>query len=628
MAIAVALVATRVAYADDEVVVHGTKTADPAKVSLSTEETRKVPGAFGDPFRVIDALPGALPFEVGAPYPIVRGAPPGNTATLIDGIPVPLLFHLGFGPAVVHPELISHVDYFAGSAPARYGRIVGGVIAASLREPEIKPRIDAHVRAFDAGALVEAPLLDGHADAMVAGRYSYTAAALSLFSPGVDVGYWDYQARAGIDVGAHDRASVFAFGSHDRRGELRGFGTTTFASDFHRVDVRYDRSLGGSDRVRVAGTVGSDRSGNEQASVNSTLVRARLELERRLGETLLVRAGADATFTHSLAGSAEQPQLAATIASIYPAHDDTVSGVYADLVWRPIPRLEIVPGARVDLYDWRLRNPPPPDVSESLPTTSAATIEPRLAARFGLSERVAMLSTIALFDQPPSFFVPIPGLQPASFSQGLQKSLHRSLGVEVMAPASITATATAFWHENQNTTSFSTCSIPAGGFDITSGCIARRSHGAAYGVELFVKRPLTKRLGGFVSYTLSRSEEQSLFIDTRTFDLYRDVHATSFDHTHVLNVVASYDLGRRWNAGARLLHYTGRPATFTERLSSFTRLDVRLEKRWPFFTTGWIAFVAEGLNVTFAREEETSPTGSPTYGSPVVIPSIGLEASY
>ena len=60
-----------------------------------------MPGAFGDAFRAVDALPGVTPIISGLPFFFVRGSPPGNVGTYIDGVRVPLLFHLGAGPSVV-----------------------------------------------------------------------------------------------------------------------------------------------------------------------------------------------------------------------------------------------------------------------------------------------------------------------------------------------------------------------------------------------------------------------------------------------------------------------------------------------------------------------------------------------
>ena len=48
---------------------------------------RDMPGAFGDPFRAIEALPGVVPIVSGLPYFYVRGSPPSGTLYVYDDIP-------------------------------------------------------------------------------------------------------------------------------------------------------------------------------------------------------------------------------------------------------------------------------------------------------------------------------------------------------------------------------------------------------------------------------------------------------------------------------------------------------------------------------------------------------------
>ena len=54
--------------------------------SLTRAEVRELPGAFGDPFRAIEALPGVTPIVSGLPFFFIRGAPPGNAGYFLDGI--------------------------------------------------------------------------------------------------------------------------------------------------------------------------------------------------------------------------------------------------------------------------------------------------------------------------------------------------------------------------------------------------------------------------------------------------------------------------------------------------------------------------------------------------------------
>ena len=104
--------------------------APPATTSYSRAEVRQIPGAFGDPFRAVETLPGVTPIASALPFFYVRGAPPGNVGYFFDGIRVPYLFHVGIGPSVVQPALVERVDLHPGAYPARFGRFAGGIVAA------------------------------------------------------------------------------------------------------------------------------------------------------------------------------------------------------------------------------------------------------------------------------------------------------------------------------------------------------------------------------------------------------------------------------------------------------------------------------------------------------------------
>jgi len=140
-------------------------------------------------------------------------------------------------------------------------------------------------------------------------------------------------------------------------------------------------------------------------------------------------------------------------------------------------------------------------------------------------------------------------------------------------------------------------------------------HGKAYGLELLVRRPLSKRLTGWLSYTLSRSTREAHYIASSGSDATATI-VGDYDRTHVLNVLGAYDLGRRWRLGVRIVFYTGTPYSDhfapdqgpplppldDRRFPPFYRVDVRLEKRWPLGNERSVAFVAEVANVTLSKE--------------------------
>jgi outer membrane receptor protein involved in Fe transport len=136
---------------------------------VSGDEGRSLPGAFGDPLRTIDLMPGIVPVVSGLPFFYVRGPPPGNTGYFVDGVRVPLVFHLAIGPSVVHPALIDRVDFYPGGYPARFGRFIGGIVDAQTRGDAPAPTVQGNLRLLDVGGLAETPFAGGRGSALVAG---------------------------------------------------------------------------------------------------------------------------------------------------------------------------------------------------------------------------------------------------------------------------------------------------------------------------------------------------------------------------------------------------------------------------------------------------------------------------
>jgi hypothetical protein len=285
---------------------------DVGEVTVRREDTRDVPGTFGDPTRIAEVLPGVVPTASGLQAFFVRGAPPTSTGTFIDGVPVPVLYHVGFGPSVVHPGLLDHVDFYQGAPPAQYGGYVGGVLAATTSAPADHPHGEANVRVFDVGALGETPLADGKGSALAAARYGYPSVILPLFTSDTTLSYWDYQARVTYDVGDRDRIGAFVFGSYDQLNQVitpntgPSFTQQQLLDQFHRADLRWDRSLGAQSTLRVAATLGQDTVGNDAATAIDDTARLRAELDTRPSPDLRIRAGRTRSWTRS--GKVRRPR--------------------------------------------------------------------------------------------------------------------------------------------------------------------------------------------------------------------------------------------------------------------------------------------------------------------------------
>jgi TonB family protein len=618
-----------------EVTVKGEQPA-PGVQSFTRAEVRLLPGAFGDPFRAIDALPGVTPLVSGLPFFYVRGAPPGNVGYFLDGIRVPLLYHVGLGPSVVNPAIMDRVDLYSGGYPASYGRYSGGIVAGETREPDPVWHAEGNLRIFDAGAMVQGPLPDDLGSFIVGGRYSYTAALLTAISSQIDLAYWDYQARVSFKVTPKDTLTIFAFGAHDFLGTKdNGDVSTLFDTTFHRLDLRYDHRFGGpEDRVRAAVTFGLDNTTFDPTTyVDDYLIAARTEVVKRVNDAVLVRAGLDTqldAYKSTLLGSSVFSGDSGFTAA-FPDHTETTVGLHADAVIAISPRIEVTPGVRIDFFGshrW----------SGGGASYSAVAVDPRLAARFVVNKDVRIVTTNGIASQPPSFILPGPGFA-LDLQGGLQRSFQTSVGVEADLPWDVSAVVTVFHDEFFNLTdALGDVSL---GNPSSLSSFNQRVDGDSYGLEVMLRRRLTRRLGGLISYTLSRSER---FISG-------GVVPSAFDRTHIFNVAGSYDFGHGIKGGSRMMFYTGFPVDNTNpqagRAPPFFRFDARLEKRWSIVNgRGWLSLVLEGLNVFGAKETVSeSPTCAtpnppmgvctkftggytPTVIGPVTVPSIGLEGGF
>jgi len=651
------------------------KRNEPTVRSFSRAEVRELPGAFGDPFRAIEALPGVTPLFSGIPFFYVRGAPPGNVGYFLDGIQVPLLYHAGLGPSVIHPGLVESVDLYPGAYPSRYGRFAGGIVAGETKAPELKWRGEGNVRLFDSGALVEGPFAEGRGNALVAGRYSYTAALISLFAQNTRLEYWDYQGRVSYELTPRDRVTLFAFGAFDFFGQTGTANDDYFSTEFHRLDLRYDKKLSSKSDLRTAATLGVDRTRADggRTFVIDQKVGLRSEYRNQLSKTALLRAGADSTLDHfsvesdqtstprdvssgGMAASMEpgmpaqtapppdginQPPATPSGTPLndgsnpapsdinnngngdinnnedfnrgFPSRNDVAFGVHADLVWNAYPNVTLTPGARVDVY--------------SSDGAAALALEPRITAHYQITPKFSLTNAFGIAHQPPSFVIPVPGFQLGGLRGGLQQSFQSSFGGELELPDEQTLGVTGYHNVFFNMSDLLSLVRADDRLDIG---IDTKTTGQAYGVEFLFKRDLSRHIGGFVSYTLSRSIR------------YTDIGKlpSSFDRTHVFNGALGYDLGRHWRSGGKLSFYTGAPGTgeFTfekpQRLPAYYRLDSRLEKRWQLATPeSYISFVFEVLNTTL-NKEAISQSCDPVNGckteyiGPVTIPSIGVEGAF
>jgi hypothetical protein len=588
-----------------------------AAARVEGAEARTTPGTGGDPFRVIESMPGVS--QVVWPFALyaIRGANPGNTGFFIDGMRVPALFHFALGPSIVHPYLIDKLSFFPGGYPARLGGYVSGAVAAETAAPPRDiTRFAADVRLYDVGGLAAAPWDGGRGTVAVAARYSYTGLIVSRLFGDVSFGYADYQLRADHTF-AGGRATLLALGSFDNLN-IRDQNIGDATLNFHRIDLRWERPMGGW-QLLARSAFSTDRATSQlydsPIRVRAYGVAPRVALSRALFGKSSLELGVD--------GEAQHFNTDTTF-SLPPGAPTSAPALLADLA-RPRNALSLRAYAAAALALGRLTLEPGLRYAQYFEQgVTRGAFEPRLAARLSVTRALSLEATVGRFSQMPSLPVGVAGFEAFGLRDfGLQTSTQAALGVESRLPGQLTLRVTGFHQWLYVSDMRSTFS-----HDVTTPDFLQMRRGRGYGAEVLLRLPDRARFRGWLAYTLSWS--------LREFD---GVFASSdWDQRHILNLLASVPLGRGYSVGGRFHYNSGRPYPVDGeyvRLPAFWQIDLRADKRIVFDRSTWDIYLELGnatLNeqvTAYGQVAERAPgTRYEPVGFRIVLPSIGVHAEW
>ncbi|GAA0762464.1 TonB-dependent receptor [Psychroflexus lacisalsi] len=159
--------------------------------------------------------------------------------------------------------------------------------------------------------------------------------------------------------------------------------------------------------------------------------------------------------------------------------------------------------------------------------------------------------------------------------------------------------------------------------------------GRAYGLEFYFKKN-TGRLTGWLSYTLSRSEQRTPGRTPNEIGINNgDWYLNGYDKTHDVSLTSSYELNEKWQINSNFVLQTGRPVNFPvgqfefqdlnipvfegrnlNRLPTFHRLDLSAtytpEKKNKSWSSSWnfgIYNVYNRRNAASLNFEQNTTTG-------------------
>ena len=579
---------------DEEVIVRAARIKKEAvETRIRTEEARKVPGTQGDTLKVVQNLPGVGRASFGSGQLVVWGSSPKETRVVVEGVEIPTLYHMGGLRSTVNSDLVKSIDLSPGAYGADYGRGLGGLVRIELGQ---LPASGVHgylaSDIMDTSAEVSAAV-SSRLRLAVAGRISYLDRVISGVTS-ADIGdsfpiprYDDYQARASLSLRKDEEiaATFLASDDHLQRtipaSDPADLRTQNSDTSFRRIFVSYSRLFDDGSSVRVTPSLGVDHSGeldtfgDESTRLDTQTLSYALRgsLRRRIHPSAVLLLGMDVQGQQSQIsrnGSVNQPPREGDIVVFgqrppsETASDNWNLTVFSVASYATVDlklgNWTLTPGLRFE-PTWiegdhrlpfskvappvgysRLDAPPNPigvPVLRNLPN-------PRLQIAWRPTPKLALTSGAGVYGQPPD----PADMSPVFGNPSIVGSyaVHVTGGFSLKLRPTLTLESVGFYKKLYDLVSRSESPSPPVGQALTQD-----GTGRVLGTQILLRQELFRGFFGWATYTLSRSQRRDHSDQAyRLFD---------YDQTHVLALLASYELGRGFVVGGRFRYSTGMPRT-------------------------------------------------------------------
>jgi TonB family protein len=641
--------------------------------TISMSEVRSIPGTYGDPVRVIQNLPGVARSGGvrGGGQVVIRGANPEDSKFYVDGVEVPIVYHLGNYASVVDADVLEEVEYLPGTTSARYGRATGGVI--DLKTRKVDPsgtRVSLDADLLDSSLSAETRL--GPVGILASGRLSYldlwVSGLVQAMSGGgggggaggpgesdprsssVIMPRWsDYQVKAELlDVPEQELSLlVFGFGDHMGVESVGESEETAKVSDFsmsygtHAVLLTYTRkfsdTLSLSLRPYLASTESELDFGGETSMGMGYLdlgLRSQLRWDPASWARLTVGLDGLARKTETVVGAGSGdtgaglgPTAGESATELDWSGWATTPDVFLDAQIHPLSdrdALMLQPGLRLDSVLLSDGN-------------RVAALDPRLGLRWEAWDGGTVKGGTGLYRQSPSFRE-LAMVDDITFQY--ERAWNSELGLEQRLGTSLGLDLTGFYRRMDQ---LLTMDMSGGLADLEVGY---EGVGRAMGLEAMLRHDDDGPFFGWLSYTLSRSERDDSPSDPDSSWVLFD-----YDQTHILTAVGAYRFLRGWELSSRFQYVTGNPYTpydggiydqdtdrytgiladeeNSARVPDYYSLDLRVQKGWEIGRTH-LDIYAEVLGLVAGENPEDMVYNydytEPYYvmGLPM-IPSVGAR---
>lgn len=643
------------AKALNEIVVQASKnksaiTADmvtPLSVQqLTTEEIKSSPGGNFDVSKVVQTLPGVgISNGVGERNDIIiRGGAPNENVYYLDGIEIPVLNHFqtqgssGGAQGILNVSFIESLKLSSSAFDSRYDNPLASTFVIKQRDGNSE-RLSGNVRiSFTESVLTLEGPISKKTTFLASARKSYLSFLFKLIDLPIRPDFNDYQYKVthkfndkttltAIGLAAVDRFS-FAPTKESTLENTYVLRSTPYINQWnYTVGFNLNRKIeDGFMNFTVSRNVFNNTldkfEDEEKIEVKRSLLVASQEVENKFrfdinrfingwklsAGVMTQLVGYDANLYNKVSNEVKDPQGNVISAERVIRFNNDFSfwkyGLFLQASKNIFnERLLVSGGIRTDMNTFTVGGNNP-----------LKTLSPRLSMAYHIDNQWDINASIGTYFKIPPYtalgYLDNKG-QAVNKDMKYIQSTHYVLGTQFLPKNDLRFTFETFYKKYHNypvsaATGISLANQGAEYASVGSERLISMGDGETYGFEVFAQQKLIKKLFYVASYSYVRS---------RFAGLDGKMISSSWDNEHLLSLTLGYKLKGNWDLGLKYRYAGGSPYTpfnllasqqnyitlgvgvpdysrlNSERLTAFSQLDFRIDKRINFSKTSLNLYV-------------------------------------
>ncbi len=563
-------------------------------VDLSIEQIKSVPALFGevDILKTLQLLPGVGGAGEGNSGFYVRGGGPDQNLILLDEAVVYNTGHLFGFFSVFNSDAIKNVTLVKGGMPAQYGGRLSSVVDVQMKDGNNQNfHAEGGIGLISSRLTIQGPLVKDKASFIISARRTYIDVLIQPFIRNTEFDgnrYYFYDLNTKLNYKFTDKDRLFLSGyfgrdvfnyqspDDDFNVEIPWGNATATARWNHLFSNKLFMNVSAiyNDYNFEVKSAFDDFDFSLYSGVRDYNLRTDFDYYLNSNHTL--KYGLNYIYhqfsPYSAQGSSGDTEFSTDTLNKKYAHE---AAIYIQDEFNVGPLLKINAGLRADYflqvgpYNFIDVDPVTQVPVDTINYKSGEPIkdywgfEPRISARYIINETSSLKAGIAVTNQfihlvsSSTSTLPTDLWVPSTARVAPQKGIQYSLGYfKNLQNNTFETSIEVYYKDMKNQIEFADSYVPEISTDIENDFVF--GIGRSYGVELFFKKAFGK-FTGWVGYTLSKTERQ--FPDLTTGDNW---FPTKYDRVHDLELVAVYELNKRWSFSSTFVYATGQSTTIAE----------------------------------------------------------------